>query len=46
MNNYKKLVKIGNSTGVILPKDFLRHKQASAGDTVEFIVRNIIKRVK
>lgn len=34
MNKALKLIKIGNSTGVILPKDVLAHLNLSQGDEV------------
>ncbi|MGQ3229116.1 MAG: AbrB/MazE/SpoVT family DNA-binding domain-containing protein, partial [Blastomonas fulva] len=34
MNKPLKLIKIGNSTGVILPKDILAHLNLAQGDEV------------
>jgi putative addiction module antidote len=34
MNKSLKLIKIGNSTGVILPKDVLNHLRLATGDEV------------
>jgi len=37
MNKPLKLIKIGNSTGVILPKDVLAHLNLSQGDEVSVV---------
>ncbi|WP_373487154.1 AbrB/MazE/SpoVT family DNA-binding domain-containing protein [Blastomonas sp.] len=37
MNKPLKLIKIGNSTGVILPQDLLAHLNLSQGDEVSVI---------
>lgn len=37
MNKPLKLIKIGNSTGVILPKEVLAHLNATQGDEVSLI---------
>lgn len=37
MNKPLKLIKIGNSTGVILPKDVLAHLNLGQGDEVSVI---------
>lgn len=37
MNKPLKLIKIGNSTGVILPKDVLAHLNLAQGDEVSVV---------
>ncbi|WP_110299723.1 AbrB/MazE/SpoVT family DNA-binding domain-containing protein [Blastomonas natatoria] len=37
MNKPLKLIKIGNSTGIILPKDVLAHLNLSQGDEVSVV---------
>jgi putative addiction module antidote len=37
MNKPLKLIRIGNSTGVILPKDVLAELGAEQGDTISYI---------
>ena len=37
MNKPLKLIKIGNSTGVILPKDILAHLNLAQGDEVSVV---------
>lgn len=37
MNTQLKITKIGNSAGVVLPKDLLVHLGAQAGDTLSVV---------
>jgi putative addiction module antidote len=37
MNKPLKLIKIGNSTGIILPKDLLAHLNVEQGDEVSVV---------
>ncbi|GBH32039.1 MULTISPECIES: AbrB/MazE/SpoVT family DNA-binding domain-containing protein [Sphingobium] len=38
MNTPLKITKIGNSAGVILPKELLAHLHASAGDSLSVVL--------
>lgn len=38
MNAPLKITKIGNSAGVILPKELLAHLQAAAGDSLSVVL--------
>lgn len=38
MNALLKITKIGNSAGVILPKEVLAHLNATAGDTLSVVM--------
>ena len=39
MNTKAKLIKVGNSTGVILPKDILARLRVGQGDELHFVER-------
>jgi antitoxin component of MazEF toxin-antitoxin module len=41
MNKPLKPIKIGNSTGVVLPKEVLAHLNAAQGDEVSFKTRSL-----
>ncbi len=37
MNKQLKIIKVGNSAGVILPKEVLAHLRVAQGDSIDFV---------